>query len=177
MVVRYTIFDPLVDRPLHEVSREEAKIAFDHFIKSIPERIAQISRLAGLDESLAPSEDQLPLLSRWFPNFLDAQKVDSESVELPPPIVFSVCNDIAMYLGELLVSNYENLRWKMITSPKSDVSYQRPAVVGFQSVPNKRYNVDFDYSLCMKCVAMWRYGDYIDEALILSLYNQERENA
>lgn len=54
--------------------------------------------------------------------------------------------DIALWLGDVLIARHPQLRWVLCTHGKAqrNVSYQRPVIMGF-SVPNPRYNVDYDW--------------------------------
>lgn len=63
----YVIFDPKVDRPLHELPREEARASYDWFLANIPARLDELFRLATVDGvELNFSEASLTSLHDWF---------------------------------------------------------------------------------------------------------------
>lgn len=142
----YEVFDPRVDRPLHELPREGAVKAYERFIESIPERMTQIANLVSDDGlSLDFSEASLAQLNDWF------YEVALEEAELgndaPSPELFSVCNDVAVYIAEMIRRAKKGVHWTLYVSNETDVSYQRPVLVGFRTAA-KDYHVDLDYLLC-----------------------------
>jgi hypothetical protein len=154
----YSVFDPGVERPLREVSRAEAIKHFEHHVASVEERIAELQglvedegiRLDGSDLSL----DQLDL---WFPELI--RRHGAENC-WPTPEAFSVCNDLGMYLGETIRRRGRDLGWRLDTSHKKSVSYQRPVIGGFSKVKDpKRYCVDYDDMLCRYAVHLAEGGD------------------
>lgn len=142
----YTVFDPGVDRPLHEVGREEATRHFEHHITSLGARLAELQRLvapAGIQ--LDFSDHSLDQLDEWFPEIIQRYGVDEE---WPTPKALSVCNDVGMYLGETLRRKGSHLHWQMDISDRRMESYQRPFITGFTKVKYpKGYGVDYDLLL------------------------------
>lgn len=142
----YKLFDPKVDKPLHEVSRKEAKEAFDWFIECIPNRIKELSKLAKLDNLVLDfSDESIVELEDWFYVIVNSYR-DDGYIE-PTPEVFSLCNDIGVYLSESIISHSSAVHWECFVSDKKGLSYQRPVILGFD-VKNKNYHIDFDYLVC-----------------------------
>ena len=181
----YEIFDPKVDGPLHEVSRKEARLAHNWFIENIDARIEQLHKLTVLDGNpikLDFSEDSLTHLHDWFYDRLMkeydpkhttesfpargnsneeeyASKIKEYDSKLKAPSTesFSICNDIGMYIGQVLVNNNKNLEWRFFVNGKKDIAYQRSVIMGF-NVINKKYNVDFDFIICQYAFRILGHG-------------------
>lgn len=62
----YEAFDPGVDRPLHELSRGEAKAAFDRLMAAKGDRISFLRRLVHANGVDLDAPDGIRLLNEWF---------------------------------------------------------------------------------------------------------------
>lgn len=144
----YVCFDPGVDRPLDQVTRGEAKAHFNLLMEQKDERINQINILvAKSGVTLTDSDESIQELNDWFVNNVEASPTDPDSLK---PIWYSVVNDIALFLGEVFIKRSGGkLRWELFVYGKKDLSYQRPVVMGFTKVKNKKYNIDFDLAIGM----------------------------
>jgi len=143
MNIDYQIFDPRVDRPLHELTSLEAKEAYDWFIENIEERLVQLANILETSKSgvvLDFSENSLEGVHDFFHGFSSNDFKNKNQV--PSSDLLSLCNDIGIYISEMLIRKHNNLSWKLNVI-KGNVSYQRPVISGF-SVKNKNYNYDFD---------------------------------
>lgn len=165
----YSVFDPKVDKPLHEVSREEAREAYAWFMDNILVRLEQLASLVNSDGlSLDFSEESLSNLNNWF------FEVVGEERELgntsPSPELFSVCNDIGIYLAEAVVRVVENVRWDFFIKDKKGLSYQRPVITGF-NVKNRNYYIDFDYLICQYAFRILKSGEE-ENGLFLAMYKK-----
>jgi hypothetical protein len=60
------------------------------------------------------------------------------------PEWYSVVNDVALFLGDVILERCPGLRWEFFTGGKKDVAYQRHVIMGFSRVPNSKFNVDID---------------------------------
>ena len=174
MFENYQVFDPGVDRPLAEVSRQEARRHFKHHLASLSERIEELAKLvgaAGID--LDFSDRSLAELDEWFPRAVLAAGVEES---WPAPEAFSVCNDIGMYLGELVTKRSPELEWRMEAGGKRGINYQRPVIMGYTGVENPRYSVDFDMALCRYAVRLAQGGSR-EEGSIPSMVSYSLERA
>lgn len=169
--MRYNVFDPKIDRPLHTLPRKDAEVAYYWFIENIPTRIYELKQLL-LDEGLLLdfSESSLSKLHNWF--FDLAQKERSHGNTAPSPELFSICNDIGIYISEMLRSEGQTIKWTFYTSNKKGVSYQRPVLTGFD-VKNKDYHIDLDYLICQYAFRIIKSGNKEDE-LFLSMYRKAK---
>lgn len=142
----YEIFDPKVDRPLHELTRSEARRHFEHHLLSISDRINELKKLteiAGI--KLDFTKASIEKLDYWFPKEI---KPNIERPQEPDKKSFSICNDVAIYLGESIRKKSNWIEWSLNTLRKSDISYHRPVLTNFRKIKNKNYNIDLDIVLC-----------------------------
>ena len=153
----YRIFDPKINRPLHELSQVDAKVAFDWFIDNIPDRLREITELVGIDGvELDFSEESLIKLHDWFFGIVAEERMLGNLT--PSPELYSVCNDIGIYLSEFLIKAAKNnIKWLFFNKDVSGVSFQRPVISGF-NVKNKNYCIDFDYLLCQYSFRILKTG-------------------
>ena len=145
-MMNYTIFDPMVEKPLHLCSRSEAKQAYSVFIESKKSRLEELKCLVESSSSIVLDDSELSLeeLYEWFISLcVHERKLEYEH---PSPEVFSICNDIAIYISEMLIKETKTLKWKFYTTAKTNVSYQRPVITGFNAA--RGYTEDFDLNLC-----------------------------
>jgi hypothetical protein len=138
----YESFDPGVSVPLHELPKREAKAAFDRLMAA---KDARIDALRGLLKrngiELGTSDDALQDLNDWFRSEVEA---DPNNAGRLRPIWYSVVNDIALFLGDLIIERAPNIRWTFFDKGTKDVSFQRHVLTGFAKVKNPKYNVDID---------------------------------
>lgn len=146
MTSSYTIFDPQVDRPLNQVPRGEAQAAYSYFIAQKDIRKSALHSLADERGLSLLINDNRELIQR-LQQLLESEVAEDGTRQMPSPYVLSLCNDIGMFISDLLIQNAPQLAWGMHTAGKNDLSYQRPVVRGF-NVENKNYSVDVDYLLC-----------------------------
>ena len=151
----YQIFNPEVDRPLHELPRGEARAAHDRLMAARSARVAALKRLARASGVDLEGLDALQQLNDWFVSSVESD--DGAPGRLSSDW-YSVVNDIGLYLGEEAIARSGGkLRWEFFTRGKRDIAYQRSVIMGFD-VPNPKYNVDFD-------LAVATYGHRIVQGL------------
>jgi hypothetical protein len=80
-------------------------------------------------------------LNDWFRANVQA---DPDTPGRLLPEWYSVINDVALFLGDVIIGRCPGLRWEFYTGGKKDVSYQRHVIMGFSQVPNPKYNLDID---------------------------------
>ena len=175
MNIDYQIFNPRVDRPLRELTSREAKEAYDWFIENIEERLVQLANILESSKSgvvLDFSENSLAGVHDFFHGF---SKNDFKNKnQVPSSDLLSLCNDIGIYISEMLMRKHNNLSWKLNVR-KGNVSYQRPVISGF-SVKNKHYNYDFDRILITYAYRLIKDG-IKEEGLFRRLYLKAGELA
>jgi len=135
----YDIWNPGVDRPLHELSRAEAKAAYDRLMAAKPERFENLRRLLAANGLQLETSDQgIQALNDWFLRELERDPRDPLE---PRPIWFSVASDIGLLLGDTMIERFPGLEWRFFDKGKKDVAYQRHVIMGFDT-PNPNYNID-----------------------------------
>jgi len=151
----YVIFDPQVDRPLHELPRKDAQAAYDWFLSQKDLRIQVLKRYAC--ELGFAVEDETNAIEHLH-DLLVAEVREDGVRAVPTPRVFSLCHDIAVFISEMLIRNGTSLKWAFHTAGKNDLSYHRPVINGF-NVKNRNYSVDIDYVLCQYAHRLSQGGD------------------
>jgi hypothetical protein len=138
----YEIYDPGVVGPLSTVSRTEARRAYERLMQAKPARMEMLRRLLKANGvELASSDAAIQDLNDWFYANVEPDPVKPGRLL---PDWYSVVNDVALFLGDVLIERHPNLSWTFYTAGKRNVSYQRHVIVGFSQVPNQKYNIDFD---------------------------------
>jgi hypothetical protein len=138
----YDIYHPGVFGPRHMLPRAEARRAFDQLMSHKAARIEMLGRLlAANGVELSRTDDGIQALNDWFLANVEADPANPGRLL---PNWYSVVNDVALFLGEELVERYPGLHWEFFTWGKTDISYHRPVVMGFDRLPNPKYNVDVD---------------------------------
>jgi hypothetical protein len=136
----YQSSDPGLARPLDEATPAEARAFFEALMEDKAERKQELTRLCaayGID--LDESDESVEALDAWFRTHVEASPDDPGR---PAARWFMVVKDVGLYLGDLLVDRVPGLEWRMFTSGKTAVSYQRPVVMGFGSSVDPRYHID-----------------------------------
>lgn len=137
----YQPFDPGVSRPLHEVSRREARIAIQRLMTDKAERKAQLERLLERNGLVLSSDDAgLQELNDWFRSEVEGDPSTGRLRSL----WYAVVNDLALFLGDVIVDRSPGLNWCMFDKGARDVAFQRHVIMGFSGVANPKYNVDVD---------------------------------
>jgi hypothetical protein len=135
----YKPFDPGVDGPLNKMSRKEARHAYDRLMAAKSDRVEALrDLLAANGLRLSESNEDVRALNTWFRDNVDA---DTNGRWIMNPLWYAVANDIALFLGDLLLKRQPTLRWDFFVWGKRDTAYQRHVIMGFD-VPNPNYNID-----------------------------------
>lgn len=138
----YEIYDPGVAGPLTTLSRSDARRAFNQLMEAKPARIEMLRQLlANNGVELGTSDDAIQSLNDWFRANVEPDPAHPGRLL---PDWYSVVNDVALFLGDVIIERGPGLRWEFFTSGKKNVSYQRHVIVGFGKVPNSKYNIDID---------------------------------
>jgi hypothetical protein len=130
-------FDPGVDGPLDEASRAAARGYFERFMQERPARHEALRELLERNGETLEQGEGLDVLNDWFCAHVEG---DRETQRLDS-WWYVVVRDIGIWVGDELIRRAPQLEWRLFTAGKRNVSFQRPAVMGF-STPDKNYNVD-----------------------------------
>ena len=138
----YEPFDPGVDRPLHELPRHEAKAAYDRVMAAKDQRVDALRDLLwrnGID--LHRTDAGIQHVNDWFRAEVEPSPTNSSRLR---STWYSVVNDLALWLGDVIIGRAPNVHWTFFDKGAKDVAFQRHVLVGFSKVPNAKYNVDVD---------------------------------
>lgn len=137
----YGPFDPGVTRPLHEVTKREARKAFQRLMTAKAERIAELERLLERNGVVLRSDDGgLHALNDWFRNEVEGEAATGRL----RPLWYAVVDDLALFLGDVIIERNPGLKWVMFDKGVRDIAFQRHVIMGFSAVANPKYNVDVD---------------------------------
>jgi hypothetical protein len=148
-----------LNKPIDNLTEQEAKAYFEWFLAHIDERAeylsVKVSSGLGIPrEALDYSFESLKLVWRWFLSVAEITKTPRKYLkELKNSLkghprsfinhmievskeelsIFSsyVLRDIGMYVGKTFALNYPKLEWTYITKPKNLISVNRPVLIGF----------------------------------------------
>jgi hypothetical protein len=136
----YESFDPGVWGPWSELPRRAARAVFQKLMHEKPRRIDALRRLLSAN-GLELSDDDAGIqeLNDWFVKHVEADPGKPGRLR---PIWYAVVNDIALFLGDVMISRYPGLRWEFFTRGKKDIGYQRNVIMGFTKVQDPKYYVD-----------------------------------
>jgi hypothetical protein len=128
----YEIYNPGVSGPLWSVPRQEARLAYDRLMDAKPERIELLRRLLAANGIVLSTTDEgIQEVNHWFLAFVEGDPNDPGRLL---PAWYSVVNDIALWIGEVIIERCPSVHWQFFTSGTKDVSYQRHTLMGFANV-------------------------------------------
>lgn len=138
----YEPYVPLLARPLHELSRGEARAEFERLMFAKGERIEELRRLLEQNGVLLRGDDAgLEQLDVWACAEVEASPENSSRLR---NVWYAVVNDLALFLGDVIIERSPVLRWELFTAGAKNISYHRHVIMGFTRVPNSRYDFDID---------------------------------
>ena len=128
----YEPFDLGIDGPLSELPRREARAAFRRWIDA---KTARVDALAGLAArngiALGDDDASVQALNDWYVAEVEADP-DREPGWLTPHW-YSVSDDIAMFLGDLMIRRHPALRWEFHVWGRRNIAYHEPVIMGFRA--------------------------------------------
>ena len=143
----YEVYDPGTAGPLHAMPRAEARRAFKHLMSAKESRIDALRKLLKANGiELTRSDAGIQDLNDWFRTNVQPDPRDPERLL---PEWYSVVNDIALFLGDVLISRHPNLRWELFTSGARNTSYQRHVIMGFRQNADPQSNLDIDVAVAI----------------------------
>lgn len=145
-------YEPLIppgNKPIDTLTAAETQQFFDWYVQHIPERIRYLAQQCGLppytdSASYAWNPEHLRKIWKWFLRAAIIQQDPVTGKKQLSDMTESMIRDIGMYVGEMFVSLYPNLKWGYYTEPKNcftnhpmvfsfvDDSFTPPARVPFE---------------------------------------------
>ena len=137
----YEPFDPQLDRPLFELDRKSARLAYERLMEAKPKRVAQLVKLANRNGThLDTSDEGVQRLNDLLYGDINDDLAGHGELDAN---WLCVANDSGLFLGDVLISRNPNLYWEFFVWGKKDAAYQRPVVMGFEESVDPKFNVDF----------------------------------
>lgn len=137
----YQPYDPGVAEPVKTLSRAQARRRYERCMESKAARLDMLRRLLDSDGvNLTSADSSIQDLNDWFLANLEA---DPQRPGRLGPVWYSVCHDIALFLGDVMIERHPNLRWEFFTWGKSNVSYRQHVIMGF-STEDPKLHTNFD---------------------------------
>jgi hypothetical protein len=138
----YSVFDPGVRGPLHELARRDTRAAFNRLMAAREARVDALRQLTTVNGfELGTSDSSLQDLNDWFRREVEPDPANPCRLR---PLLYSVVNDIGLFLGDVMIERCPGLRWEFFTAGKTNVAYQRHVLMGFTSAADARFNIDPD---------------------------------
>lgn len=129
--------------PPNLLPRAEARRLFEQRIQSRHARIEMLRRLVAANGVVLGTDDAaIQDLNDWFLNSIEA---DPEHPGALLPMWYSVCHDVALFLGEVMIERHPHLHWEFFTWGKKNVSFQHHVLMGLSTEdPKFHTNIDID---------------------------------
>lgn len=133
-----TLYEPLplpTNKRMMALTAAEAQSFFDWYVRHIPERVRYLAKQCGLpaytdSASYAWNPEYLRKIWKWFLRAAAIQQDPKTCRKQLSDMTESMLCDIGMYVGEMFVSLYPNLKWGYYTEPKN-CHTNHPMIFGF----------------------------------------------
>ena len=142
-------------KPFRQLTKKEAKIYYEWFLKEIPERTriltTYVNHFSGY-ESWTPDHNpsSLTSLGAWFGQQVEIRLLteDEERIaqecsthpEFGTPeyrltgMTLSLVMDVSIYVSQVLLKNKQNIYWQLsVKGGRTDIDYNQPVLEGFIS--------------------------------------------
>lgn len=124
-----------------QLPRAEARRVFEQCMNAKAERVGMLGRLLEANGvQLSAADASVQDLNDWFFDNVEAAPEAPGRLLLP---WYSVVNDIALFLGDVMIQRHPTLRWEFFTWGKSNVAFQRHVIMGF-STEDERFHTNID---------------------------------
>lgn len=146
----YPLFAPPADlAEKAEWTMADARRYFDWLMSVLPERVATVTSVLGLDPKGTPDDVLLAAgeqMARLLPmpgistegrierSVLRGHEVETETGPLVTVVGYALAADLGLLMATMLLAACPDLRWEIITRPKSDIDYHLPALLPFGPV-------------------------------------------
>lgn len=149
----YEIIAPPFSLQFRELPKKELKAYFQWFLEVLPERldilILAVKSTKGFEHWISDySNESLNDLGEWFVQHVETRKrTHNEMMEIKNnlsfPIdvpdneltnrTFSLAFDVSMYVSQVFLKNYPELKWSQEFGSKNNADYGQPVLGGFGS--------------------------------------------
>lgn len=152
MTNQYLVVVPPISLPFHKMSRTQARIFFDWYVKEIPNRIEILTQYVHSTPGFEDwrndrTPESLISLGVWFVAQIEKQTRNNNFISLGrgnfqywhqltslqnyelTNFTISICFDIGAYLSQTIIKN-NDFHWILNVTRKSDRDYQQPVIIG-----------------------------------------------
>lgn len=145
---------PFEIKPFVSMSKKEAEVHFDWYVKEIPSRLDLLEKthreMSNEDNIVLDySPESLIKLWQWYINNVEIEEKSDVlrklEIEQYPEWVrinlssqkistgwMAVAMDIAIYFSEFFIKEHGTIKWGIISKPKSLAYINKPVLVGFK---------------------------------------------
>jgi hypothetical protein len=150
--IDYPLFAPpaaLAEKARAEWTMTEARQYFDWLMSVMTERVAAVTTFLALDPNGSPDDvlsEAGEQMTRILPmagvsteghierSILRGHEVETNSGPLLTVIGYALSADLGLLMATMLRAECPDLRWEIVTRPRSDVSYRLPVLRPFGPV-------------------------------------------
>lgn len=128
----YELYQPVRFGLHSELSRKDARAEYENLMSQKDQRVALLADLVAHDGvTLDWSDESVQALNGWF---ADHAEEDEERRGFIAGRWVSVAIDIALYLGEILITRHPHLRWEFYTwGGKRAHGFHQAVIMGFST--------------------------------------------
>jgi hypothetical protein len=139
----YERYDPGLLAPLRALPRAEARKAYERRMQARPARMEMLRRLVKANGvELDGGDPAVQDLNDWFYAHVEP---DPDNPGRLLPAWYSVVNDIALFLGDVMIERHPNLRWEFFTWGRKSVCYHQHVIMGFSTEdPKFKTSIDLE---------------------------------
>lgn len=137
---RYELYVPSHYGPSSDLTRADARARYDEVMSSKPHRLDELTRLVAQDSlALEHSDASISRLDDWF---VENALEDPDSPGRLTAVSYTLAHDIALFLGDVMITRAPRLHWEFYTAGKRSVEYQQHVVAGFPTYPDDCDDID-----------------------------------
>jgi hypothetical protein len=125
--------------------RVQARAEYDHLMAARAERRVALTGLLN-DNGVVLSDDDagVAALDVWFCSHVE---LSDEVEDRLQNLWYAVIVDMALFMGDLVISQAPSIHWEFFLRGKRNAAYQRPVLMGFTEIEYPSYNADLIFAL------------------------------
>ena len=139
----------LAEKPRTAWTMAEARRYFDWLMSVLPGRVATVTRFLGLESDGSPADMLLAAgeqMARFLPmpgvstegwivrSVLRGHEIETNTGPVVTAIGYSLAADLGLLMATMLRAGCPDLRWEIVTRPRSDADYHLPVLLPFGPV-------------------------------------------
>lgn len=151
----YTAYDHIFEGNPSEMTRENARDSFNHFIKHKNEQVLRLEKLLAQNGlRFTGDSDDIRAINMWlnknicyseYDFYIDEDGIKQNYIN---PDWSNILFDLGIYISEIVIQNTDNVSWTFNENvPRNEISYQSPVLTGFSKIKSKGYYRNFGLAL------------------------------